>query len=386
MELGKRWTTLTGAILTSILAVAACGGPSTSGSGGGTFVIGGINGLTQPISASIPQAIVRGINLYVDKVNASGGVNGNKIEFRNQDNAGDTGQAVALFKSFATDSSVLAVLGPNRTPDAIATTPLSNQFKLVSIATGASAPWTVPFGTYQFRVPISSGSVTDGLVKATQKALNVKTAAIVHSTDEDYSVAGGRLFAAATKKYGIAVATTQTYRHADTDYSAQLNSIKSSGVKYVYMSSTADNAGPMMKQGKQLGLNVTWIGDINVVAPNLWQLSGGAAQGLITVIAFDSTSSASNVKQLIADYQKKYGTAPDQWAGYGYDAMGLIASALAKAGAKPTRDSLRDALAKAKFSGVTGDIAFPDGSGDAFREAPPLVTVDSSGSYVQFKS
>ena len=49
---------------------------------------------------------------------------------------------------------------------------------------------------------------------------------------------------------------------------------------------------------------------------------------------------------LFRSYTKRFGIAPDSWAGVGYSMALIVANAVKTAGPNPTRESLRDAMAK----------------------------------------
>ena len=62
------------------------------------------------------------------------------------------------------------------------------------------------------------------------------------------------------------------------------------------------------------------------------------------------------VREFIAEYKARYGKVPDAMAVLGYDAAGVIADAIKRAG-KVKGDAIRDALAATKnFPGVSGTI------------------------------
>ena len=76
--------------------------------------------------------------------------------------------------------------------------------------------------------------------------------------------------------------------------------------------------------------------------------------------------------RFIQAYSAQYGRTPDDVAALTYDAMGLLFEALKGAG-RIDRQATRDALAKIPtYTGVTGTMQFPEGSGDPIKSAVML--------------
>ncbi len=70
-----------------------------------------------------------------------------------------------------------------------------------------------------------------------------------------------------------------------------------------------------------------------------------------------SLDNAAN-KRFVADFKAKHGTYPSFYAAQSYDAIMLIASAVAKVGNTEDKDALRAALKAAEFESVRGDFKF----------------------------
>ena len=102
----------------AVLVAAACAGDDDSSSGGGggsgggsaegTYTFGINAELSGPIDGS---AMVRGVNAYVEHVNANGGIDGHTIEVVELDNAGDQSRAAANTTQLVTADEVTAIFG-----------------------------------------------------------------------------------------------------------------------------------------------------------------------------------------------------------------------------------------------------------------------------------
>jgi len=89
--------------------------------------------------------------------------------------------------------------------------------------------------------------------------------------------------------------------------------------------------------------------------------AGDAANGIVyTTTHFDPTSGDPAVKAFADAYRAKFGSIPSSpYIGYGYDAVQIVAAALADA--KEPGEKLRDTIMRIRrFPGVTGDSVFRD--------------------------
>src|SRR5215207_1246861 len=127
------------------------------------ITFGHIQPLTGP-SAAYGIRARDGATIAVDEINAAGGwtdAAGKKyqIEMAVGDMANDPKQAITLFRQYATDAQVIAVLGPTNSVGYVPLVPVAGQIKLPSIGNGSGAP-IKEWNTYGFRVnPVASVAV-----------------------------------------------------------------------------------------------------------------------------------------------------------------------------------------------------------------------------------
>ncbi len=97
---------------------APSGGSGDSGSSGGSAPSAGSTepikiGYLGPLSGGVAQygiAVQNGVKLYVDQLNAAGGINGRQIELVSYDEEGDATKAITGYNSLM-DSGVVAIVG-----------------------------------------------------------------------------------------------------------------------------------------------------------------------------------------------------------------------------------------------------------------------------------
>lgn len=360
-------------VAASMLAGCTSGSPA-AGSTTGEVRIADITAVSGQFGA-FGEALKKGVDLAAEQVNAEGGVNGKTLVLSGADDGGDKAEAIAQFRRFASDKNVLAIIGPNLSSNALATTPLANNSKVTMVVSGALAPWSTDFGQWVFRVPPVSGDSIKIITEQAAREFDFHKVAIVSASDVDQSVAAAKDYKTHAKANGYDVVAELSFRTGDSDYSAMLTSIKNSGAEAVFISAVAVNAGPIVNQAKSLGLQVQWIGDGGLLNPQFLELGGQGAEGAITATTYFPGAEGPEQRTFTEKYRKKYGTDPSQNSAFGYDSVMMLVSAMKHVDGELTRDALRQALSGITFSGVTGTFSFPNGSGDSIRASQTIVQV-----------
>lgn len=134
-------------------------------------------------------------------------------------------------------------------------------------------------------------------------------------------------------------------------------------------------AGPMLRQAKQLGLTVKFMGGDGICTNELSKLAGDAmADG--QVVCAEAGGVDGDLKpgldKFKTDFQAKYNVDVKLYAPYVYDAVKVLATAMQKAGS-PEPEKYLPELAKIEYKGITGNIAF-DEKGDIKNGALTLYT------------
>ncbi len=150
---------------------------------------------------------------------------------------------------------------------------------------------------------------------------------------------------------------------AQLDFSAELAKAKASGADGIFVFYPGAAGGAFIKQYDQAGLkdtlplySVFTVDGLSL--PKLQAANFQAVLGSRTTQEWDpSLDNAANQK-FVSDYKAKYGTYPSFYGAQSYDAIMLIASAVAKVGNTEDKDALRAALAEADFHSVRGSFKF----------------------------
>jgi branched-chain amino acid transport system substrate-binding protein len=102
----------------------------------------------------------------------------------------------------------------------------------------------------------------------------------------------------------------------------------------------------------------------------LYEIGRHAVNGCYFTNHYSQDEDSPRVKDFVVKFQAKYNQVPDAMAILGYDAMGMMADAIKRAGSTDGR-AIRDALAHTKdYPGASGDITM-----DAHRNAQKPIVI-----------
>jgi branched-chain amino acid transport system substrate-binding protein len=338
-------------------------------------------GEVDPLTGGISQFGIgchQGITLAFEELNAAGGVLGQKVELITEDDQSKPGQSATVVRKLITQDKVIAILGDATSSATLESAPIAQSNKIPMITPSATNPRITAVGDFIFRVCFLDEFQGRVIARFASKNLKAQKVAILTDTKQDYSVDLAKFFKEEFAKLGGVIAVEQSYATGDTDFRAQLTSIRASKPDAICLPGYYQEVGLIIRQGRQIGLKMPFIGCDGWANQALLDIGGKAVEGCYFTNHFSPDDQAPNVKNFVEKYRAKYGSAPDTFAALGYDAARLLAAAVQRSG---TADStaIRDAIAKtAGFEGVTGLISF-----DSNRNAskPGLVITVKDGRF-----
>ncbi len=126
---------------------------------------------------------------------------------------------------------------------------------------------------------------------------------------------------------------------------------------------------------KQLGVTIPIHSTSAAYNQQLIQLAGADAEGLRLTATFLPSNPDPNVQDFVKAWKAKTnGGDPGQFPAQAFDAVNIMLAALERAFPNPTREKVRDELAKTKnFPGVTGETTFGPDREPAKKLAKTLV-------------
>ena len=224
------------------------------------------------------------------------------------------------------------------------------------ISPSSTNPKVTQVGDYIFRVCFLDSFQGDALARFAIDKLKAKKIAIMSDVSSAYSLGLGEFFQASFTKRGGNVSSTQKYAKNDTDFNAQLTAIKATQPDAIFVPGYYQEVGLIIRQARQLGLNIPLFGGDGWEAPELLQIAREAAEGTYYTTHYSPQAESPEVQKFVSAYKAKYNNeVPDAMAALGYDSAIVLADAIKRAGSTEGA-KLRDALAATKdVKGVTGN-------------------------------
>lgn len=332
----------------AVLLIVACGGGQTTNQPAdiSPIKVGVITSLTGSYQ-TLGTANKGGIDIAIDEVNSSGGVNGRRIEVTYEDDRTDPSQAVIAFNKL-TGESVTAILGPVLSDSVLAIKdgPLQAR-KIPQVALAASDKIVEPINQYLFMTPARASVAADRMVQYF-KAQNLTRITMWYASDNAFALAGSDAMRAQASKNGVTI-TEEAFSARDTkDFTTLFTKLQGSGSQGLFVWVTGAPAVAITKAYKNLGLSVPLMFSHAEATPLYFgpNATGPASEGVVVAaqVGVMGQSLPDNVgaKKQALDFARKYGAAnsgqyPPQFAFDGYIGVRLLADAMKRKGTKTSQ-------------------------------------------------
>jgi branched-chain amino acid transport system substrate-binding protein len=335
-------------------------------------------GEVDPLTGGISQFGIschQGYLLALEEANQAGGVLGQRIELVTEDDQSKPGECATVVRKLIGEDKVVGLLGDATSSATLEGAPIAQNSKVPMITPTATNPKITEVGDYIFRVCFLDEFQGRVLARFAREKLNAKTAAILTDVKQDYSVDLTKFFKEEFTKSGGSITREQSYSTGDTDFRAQLTTLRAAKPDVVYVPGYYQEVALIVKQARQVGLTMPFIGCDGWANQSLLTIGGKALDGCYLTNHFSPDDPAPAVQKFVEKYKSKYGSVPDTFAALGYDAARILIDAIKRAGsAEPS--AIRDALAKTSgFEGCTGTIGF-DANRNATKAALVLTIKD----------
>ncbi|MBA3479919.1 MAG: branched-chain amino acid ABC transporter substrate-binding protein [Lautropia sp.] len=308
-----------------------------------------------------------GAKMAIEDLNAKGVKLGGKavtFELLSEDDGADPKQGTAAAQKLV-DAKVAGIIGHLNSGTTIPASKIYSDAGIPQISPSATNPkYTQQGFKTAYRVVANDAQLGGTLGRYAVKELKAKSIAII-----DDRTAYGQGVADEFRKAAVAAGGKVVGREFTTDkatdFNAILTKLKGSNPDLVFFGGMDAVAGPMMRQLKQLGMNVKFMGGDGICSPKLAELAGNSMSDGQVVCAEAggiTPDKEAGMKAWRDKFKSKYNTEVQIYAPYVYDAMMVMVAAMQKADSADPKKYL-PVLAKMTHEGVTGKISF-DNKGD----------------------
>lgn len=206
--------------------------------------------------------------------------------------------------------------------------------------------------------------------------------AVVFNEVSDYGQGLANAFTEEFESLGGTVVNTISYNAGDTDFSAAITSIQGEDVDVIYIAGYYTEAGKLIKQLKDDGIDVDIVGADGFDSQTLIDQAGTEySNNIYYTTAYTTVDASDELTAFIDAYKAEYDEEPSMFAALGYDATNLLLDQLEASGA--TGEELNEAIKKADFSGITGSFTFDEDTHTPNKTVLVVELVDGVQSGVQ---
>ncbi|QIZ05862.1 ABC transporter substrate-binding protein [Priestia megaterium] len=330
--------------------LAGCNSSASSdGEKGGTIKIGANLELSGGV-ASYGQSAKEGIELAIEEINKKG-INGKKLELVTVDNKSDAAEATNGALKLATQDKVVAMIGAATSTNTLAQVQIAQDNKIPLITpTATNATITNKDGKvndFVFRTCFIDPFQGTVAANFASNDLKVKSAAVLIDSSSDYSKGLAASFKKNFEANGGKIVKEEAYVAKDTDFRATLTNIKSAKPEYIFVPGFYEEVGLIIKQARELGLNVPIMGGDGWDSPKLVEIAGAnTLNNTFITNHYSSGDSDKKVQDFVAAFKAKYdGKSPDAFTALGYDTVYFLADAIKRAGSSDS-NKIQKALAE----------------------------------------
>lgn len=303
---------------------------------------------------------VIGAEMAVEKINAAGGVNGEKLVATRYDDACEPKQAVAVANKIVNDG-VQFVVGHLCSSSTQPATDVYEDEGILTITPASTSPAITERG-YQLVFRTIGLDSYQGPTAANHIANIIKPSrvAVIHDKQQ-YGEGIATAVRATLEEKGVDVVLFEGINKGDKDFSPLVAKLQKEKVDFVYYGGYHPELGQLLRQTAEKNLAIQFMGPEGVGNKDISQIAGEASEGLIVTLppAFDTRPENS---ELVEAFKAKNQDPSGAFVMTSYAAVKVIADAIKGAGTTDP-EALADYMRKTTFDTPMGKIAF-DEKGD----------------------
>lgn len=335
------------AAATVLTAAASLAHAEAQGVSDTEILIGSVNDLSG-IFAAVGVPFVKGANLYLDKVNAAGGVHGRTIRYIVEDNGYQMPRAMQGYNKLLNRDKVFAMLGSLGTPMNIAGFKLLDPAGIPNVAPLSAAQAMLQDPMHNKFTSFSSyfDQSVVGVKYLAKEFAAQEVCTMYLPTDFGLEILEGSKAGAAAA--GIAFAAETTHKPDETDFVGSLSKLKEAGCDIVTMAVGVRQAITIVGTAKKMGLSdMRFMGTSASFLTVVAQVPGGVTDGFYAAASWKdlwARADEAEPKAFIADYKAAYSEDPQGFAMLGYAAAAGMVRALEAAGRDLTQEGFIAAM------------------------------------------
>lgn len=343
-----------------------------------TIKIGGIAPLSGPV-AVYGVAVQNAVEMYVEDVNAKGGVLGMQVEVEWLDDKHDPTEANNAYMLLADNKELSAILGPVTSAPVLAIVDMAGEDGIPLVTPTGTADVITSYGYDNvFRACFKDSFQGTVMAVFASGSLGAKKAAVLYDNTSDYSSGIAENFVKKAEELGLEIVAYEACVAGSSDYRVQLTNIAATDAECLFVPMYYNDVSLICAQAQEIGIEAPllgvdgWDGIFDVVEdPSIFD-----GYYFCNHSAADDTTPASVAFR--AAYAEKYGEQPNALACLGYDGITVLLDAIERAGTATDWPAIIAEIRNTKLEGISGYIEYDENGDPASKSAVIIIIEDGA--------
>ena len=304
----------------------------------GPIQIGCVLSLTGP-GAGLGQPERNGVLLAEKEINDKGGVAGRPIKLLIEDDGSKPDIAKSKAEGLIFGEKVVVMVGPSLTASTGAIAAITNAEKIAQVTFTGLGP--VIEQSYKMLYHVLPPQVLNAraMLEFATKSAKAKKIGVLHDTGYGQAVMASLTSVASS--YGIEFSVVERFEVGATDVSAHAAKVRAANPDIVFV--VATSAVPF-RNARQMKLTQTIVSAIGSASYEYVRGMGEFADDIVFPEFVVGEDPLPRQAQFVELYRKTHNTLPKNFEAAGYDAVHMVARAIAKAGPAASREAIAVAL------------------------------------------
>ena len=294
----------------------------------GPIPIGVAIAITGPAAAAGADE-ANGAKIAETFFNNHGGVNGRQIKIVVEDTGGDEAGGIRAFMRLITESTVVGIVGPTTSQQALAAAPVAVKAKTPMISPSANAQGVPQLGEYVSRTSAPVTALAPVALRAglAQKP-DAKRVAVFYAQNDAASVSETAVFQNTAKTLNLTVVSTQKFVIGDASFAPQVADAINQRAEIAAISAPLAESAALVQQLRAAGYKGMIVGGDGMNTPGAFPACKTACNGVIAAQAYipDAPNTANNTFKF--SYLEQFKKDPPQFAAQTFTAIQVLVEAL----------------------------------------------------------
>ncbi len=179
-------------------------------------------GLSAPMTGQYAEAgksFQEGVELAIEKINKTRGIDGHPIELIVGDSQGEPKIAKRVARRFAKDERIVAEIGDFTSSCSLAAQPIYHRAGLIQLSPTSSHPSFAPGSTHSFGIVGTQAGEGPFMARVAVERLGRKKLAVAY-LNTDWGIVLKKFFVEKAKQLGAEILAEEPYLDGTTDFSA----------------------------------------------------------------------------------------------------------------------------------------------------------------------